>query len=149
MSDVTSRNALPMLAVGQAGKEITHNEALVIIDGLVQPAAEAEQTAPPANLSDTDAGRCWVVGQAASGEWTGHDGKVAYWTGASWRFIAFVSGSQIYRTDSNIVSSRSGNGWHMPTVIPEPQGGSVIDVEARGAIALILSEMKTRGLLPT
>jgi len=149
MSDKTARNALPMLAVGQAAKEITHNEALAIIDGLLQPAAEAEQPSPPVSLSQTDAGRCWIVGQAASGEWAGQDGNVAYWTGASWRFITFVSGSPIYRSDSQVMSAKLANGWHVPAAIPAPQGGSVIDAESRAAIASILSELKTRGLLPT
>ena len=33
----TDRLSLPLLAVAQAQKEATHNEALVLIDALVQP----------------------------------------------------------------------------------------------------------------
>jgi len=36
----TPRLALPLLAVAQAQKEVTHNEALALLDLLVQPAAK-------------------------------------------------------------------------------------------------------------
>jgi hypothetical protein len=35
---ISARLALPLLAAGQAGKEVTHNEALTRLDMLVQPA---------------------------------------------------------------------------------------------------------------
>lgn len=36
----TSRWQLPLLAVGQTQKEVTHNEALARVDALLVPAAE-------------------------------------------------------------------------------------------------------------
>ena len=48
MSDASDRFALPLLHAGQAQKEITHNEALQLIDMLLHPYAEsASLTAPP------------------------------------------------------------------------------------------------------
>ena len=61
----TPRHQLPYLAVGQAQKEITHNQALVRIDALLQPLVEAELSAPPASLAESQAGKCWLVGPFA------------------------------------------------------------------------------------
>ncbi|WP_312846581.1 hypothetical protein [Sphingopyxis sp. PET50] len=43
----TARLALPLLAMAQAQKEVTHNEALTLLDLLVQPVVEAGPQATP------------------------------------------------------------------------------------------------------
>lgn len=61
MSDETSvRLGLPLLQTGQAQKEMTHNEALTLLDFAVQPVVEAVGVdTPPAAPAP---GACWVVG---------------------------------------------------------------------------------------
>jgi hypothetical protein len=39
MADASARFELPFIMAGQAQKEITHNEALVLIDAVMVPAA--------------------------------------------------------------------------------------------------------------
>ena len=40
MSDITARLDLPLIQPSQAQKHVTHNEALQVLDGLVQAALE-------------------------------------------------------------------------------------------------------------
>ncbi|MCC0809144.1 DUF2793 domain-containing protein, partial [Methylobacterium sp. W2] len=48
MSQTTDNLALPLIAAAQAGKHVTHNEALVVLDRLVQLAClDKDLTAPP------------------------------------------------------------------------------------------------------
>jgi hypothetical protein len=75
---------LPLIAAGQAQKEITHNEALGLIDIMVQLVVESAGLAmPPASPSY---GQCWIVGTGGTGAWSGKDGAVAGWTANGWLF---------------------------------------------------------------
>lgn len=48
MADGTDRLRLPLLTAGQAQKEVTHNEALLLLDLLVQASVQsAGLTSPP------------------------------------------------------------------------------------------------------
>lgn len=70
MTDATPRWLLPFTAVGQAQKEWTHNEALVLVDLLTHPCVEAVGVnAPPVAPA---LGQCWIVGDSPTGEWIGH-----------------------------------------------------------------------------
>ncbi len=85
MAETTDRLALPLLAAGQAQKEIFHNEALTFVDLLLQGAVEDHDVDdPPASPA---AGQCWTVGASPSGDWTGRAGQVAGWTTGGWRFV--------------------------------------------------------------
>jgi len=148
MAENAARNDLPFLLVGQAQKEITHNEALVIIDALLQPIVQGEQFAPPAGLNAQDAGKCWIVGASATGAWSGQDGKLAYWTADSWRFVNLKESSTILREDLGLVLIKKDENLYEPAAIPIPQGGATIDVEARAAISAILNELVSRAMIP-
>src|SRR3546814_14786219 len=83
---ITPRFSLPLLAVAQAQKEVTHNEALTLLDALVHAAIEAGPLAtPPANPA---IGQCWIVDAAAPGVWSGAENAIAIWTAGGWRFAA-------------------------------------------------------------
>ena len=142
----TARHKLPLLAVAQAQKEITHNEALVRIDALLHPVVQDELAIPPV-ASDADIGKCWLVAASPSGEWTGNTGQIAVWVGGSWRFCAAADGMRIRQQSLSIDRIRSGGGWVMPPVISNPINGSVVDIEARAAIASLLSYLRTIGLV--
>ena len=58
MSDTSNRLALPLIAPSQAQKHVTHNEALALLDILVQLAVEEVQaTTPP---SAPQEGQVWA-----------------------------------------------------------------------------------------
>jgi hypothetical protein len=86
----TARLQLPLIASEQAQKHVTHNEALLLLDALVQIRLDAlAQTEPPA---DPEPGETYGIGAAATGAWEGHDGQLAAWSEAGWRFAEPAEG---------------------------------------------------------
>src|SRR3546814_12478100 len=80
-SDVCSSD---LLAAAQAQKEVTHNEALTLLDALVQPVVEAgPQNSPPLAPA---VGQCWLVGAAPTAEWSAAAGTVAPLISGGWGF---------------------------------------------------------------
>lgn len=97
--------ALPLLAAAQAQKHVTHNEALFLLDALVQIAVkQMGRNAPP---DQPLAGDRYVIGTAPSGAFAGKAGMVASFDGNDWLytvpragFLAFVMGeNRIYVHD--------------------------------------------------
>ena len=74
MAEATTRHGLPLLQAGQAQKEVTHNEALVLLDLLAHPAVEGVLATPPAAPTP---GQGWIIGAGATGAWSGQDGALA------------------------------------------------------------------------
>ena len=160
----TARLAMPLLAAGQVGKELTHNEALARLDMLVQTAVEAIGTnnPPPAPV----AGQCWIVGAAPTGAWAGHGAALAGWTDGGWQFatpregfaawcissakpIAYhngmwqegdVAGDRLILAGQRVVGARAA-------AIADPAGGTVVDEAARQAVAAILGALRQHGLI--
>lgn len=141
----TPRFALPLLGVAQAQKEVTHNEALTLLDALVHAAVEAGPlSAPPLEPAE---GECWIVGTAPTGAWTGRADAIAIWTGGGWRFAPPREGMQVTRlTDGARLRFGSGT-WAAPATITAPSGGSTIDSEARSAISTMLLHLAAQGIL--
>jgi hypothetical protein len=140
---------LPLLHAGQAQKEIAHNEALVLIDMLVQAGVEsADLSTPPVSPA---IGQCWIVGPGATGAWAGRTGAVAGWTAGGWRFAIPRPGTRVWVADRGHAMIHDGSGWSddssrmegyyvagnriigaRQTAIATPSGGSTTDAEARG-----------------
>ena len=142
---VTPRFTLPLLAVAQAQKEVTHNEALALIDALLHPAVEAGPLATPP--SAPDAGQCWLVAAGAGGEWSGQAGKIAIRTDGGWRFAPPYGGMRVIRLSDGALLRFEGGLWTGPATIPVPTGGATVDVETRAAIAALLSVLDAHGIL--
>lgn len=64
MSDATTHLLLPYILSAQARKHVTHNEALRLLDGLVQLSAlDRDLTAPPTGTATS-----WRPAQRATGQ---------------------------------------------------------------------------------
>ena len=167
MSDETTvRLALPLLYVGQAQKELSHNEALTLLDLAANPVVEAVGVdAPPANPA---VGACWVVGASPSGAWSGRAQAVAGWAAGGWRFLPSHDGMAVWSRADGAIVRFDGSGWVIGTLagmrvviagdavvgarqpaIPAPAGGTFNDGEARAAIFAILAALRTHGLIAT
>ena len=141
----TPRLGLSLLAVAQAQKEVTHNEALIVLDALVQAVVEAGPlVAPPPTPAE---GQCWIVGAAATGEWLGQDGAIALWTAGGWRFVAPREGMRVVRLVDQMRVRYGDGAWIAPDTVVTPGGGAVIDVEARAAIAALILNLEAQGLM--
>lgn len=85
MPDLSARLSLPLLLPAQAQKHVTHNEALVILDALVQTGITSfdAQTPPGA----PQAGEIHQLGAAPVGDWAGQAGTLAVFDGSGWLFL--------------------------------------------------------------
>lgn len=141
----TPRFHLPLLATAQAQKEVTHNEALTLIDALVHGAVEAGPSSdpPPSPI----AGQCWLVDTAPTGEWAGHATSIALWSTGGWRFAIPREGMQMTRLSDGARLRFEDGAWVAPTAIAGPAGGVTIDSEARDVIDALLLLLRGHGLL--
>lgn len=94
MPDVSSILSLPLLMPSQAQKHVTHNEALALLDALVQTVAQTRDSTSPPALPDP--GECHIVPTGATGDWAGQAGNLAVHDNAAWRFITPRPGWRAY-----------------------------------------------------
>jgi hypothetical protein len=82
MPNPTTNLALPNILGAQAQKHVTHNEALRLLDGMVQLGVISRTlTTPPGSPIDGDR---YIVASGATGLWAGWDLNVAFWTDGAW-----------------------------------------------------------------
>ncbi len=109
MSDNTPQLTLPMIQPAQAQKHITHNEALVRLDGLVQMRiAGFDIDTPPSNPDD---GQIFAIGTAPTDEWAGHSGKLAQRIGNGWEFLDPLEGWQGWDETAGQMRVYVNNTW--------------------------------------
>ncbi len=136
---------------GQGQKDITHNEAVITMDCLVNPVAVSRQLAsPPENPA---AGQCWLVPAFPEGDWASFGDHLASWTIGGWRFSPTVPGMSIWVLDEQLAIRKVEDGWasQAPLGCPwpsveAPTGGDVVDLEARAALDLLLARLTDMGL---
>ena len=141
----TPRLSLPLLAPGQAQKEMTHNEALTMIDALIFPVAVAASVnVPPAEPLN---GQSWIIGNSPTGLWAGKAGQLATATMGGWRFTAIPVGAWVRVGTAGHLWRNSTAGWVQTPEITGPSGGSTIDSEARLSINAIVQILADAGIL--
>ncbi|NGN40201.1 DUF2793 domain-containing protein [Mesorhizobium sp. CGMCC 1.15528] len=100
---------LPLLMPSQAQKHVTHNEALVALDAIVQLAVEdRNRTSPPVSPAD---GTRHIVASGATGEWAGHAGEIACFLDGGWRFFVPRDGWLAWLADEAKLIVRKGGAW--------------------------------------
>ena len=158
------RLALPFLTAGQAQKEMTHNEALQILDFVTVAAVlEPPRNDPPASPG---VGDCYIVGSSPTGAWVGWTGKLAGFSAGGWRGVAAVPGMRVDVQSTDQWACYRASGWEFGTLrgsrlvvddqqvvgaraaaIAAPVGGSTPDAEARTTIGQILLALRSHGLI--
>lgn len=74
---------LPYLAASQAQKHVTHNEALTLLDTLVQASViDKDLTTPPGSPAEGD---CYIVAATGTGAWNGWDNRIVRYIDGEWR----------------------------------------------------------------
>jgi hypothetical protein len=105
----TANLGLPCIEGSQAQKHVTHNDALRILDTLVQLAVlDRDLTAPPGSPTE---GQRWIVNAGATDAWAGHDNAIAAWQDGAWQFSTPQTGWLAYVVDEGALLAWSGSAW--------------------------------------
>ncbi len=164
MTDQTARFALPLLDPGQSQKEMTHNEALARLDAALQPSVRTVgANVPPTGPAIGDQ---WIAGPSPTGAWSGQANAIAAWTTGGWRFLAAAEGMVAWSIADGVPARFSVGEWRvgdnaatrvtiagLPVLgarraaIATPSGGTVVDADARTAIAAIIAALTEHGLI--
>lgn len=136
MADITANLGLPLLLAGQAQKHVTHNEALAIVDLLVQGVVQdIHRTSPPA---DPVQGQCHIVAAGPTGIWAGQAGRIAGFVNGGWIFIAPRDGWRMTLPNGDVLRFADGL-WHLASAQPLQVGAIGINAAADATNGLALS----------
>jgi hypothetical protein len=105
----TPNLSLPFLEAGQAQKHVTHNEALRLLDAVVQLAAAAVSSSPPGSPAN---GERHIVGAGASGAFATHENEVAAFQDGAWIFLAPQIGWRAWNIDEEALLVWTGAAWN-------------------------------------
>ncbi|MEL6586203.1 MAG: DUF2793 domain-containing protein, partial [Pseudomonadota bacterium] len=109
MSDQSPILSLPYIQAAQAQKHITHNEALRLLDVLVQPTVlAADLDTPPV---DGQTGDRYLVPVGATSDWAGRDDHIAVREVSHWTFVAPQKGWQVRVLDTLSTLVFDGTAW--------------------------------------
>ena len=111
MSDITTHLLLPYILASQAQKHVTHNEALRLLDAMVQLSVlDRTRTAPPASPADGDR---HIVASGATGLWAGWDLNVAFWVDGVWMRLVPRLGWLAWIADEAAFVVWNGSAWDL------------------------------------
>jgi hypothetical protein len=136
--DQTARLSLPFILSAQAQKHVTHNEALLALDTLVQPVvASRTLAAPPASPL---LGEAHIVADGATGAWAGHDREIAVWRSGAWMFHDPAGGWQAYVEDARELVVFQAGAWvalagNGPAGVPRLGVNALADATNRLAVS--------------
>jgi hypothetical protein len=105
----TSRLDLPYIMPSQAQKHVTYNDALRMLDCLVQPVVKSRTlSAPPASPA---AGDGYIVAAGSADAWAGKENSVACFVDGAWQFFTPAAGWQFYDAGAGERIVFTGTGW--------------------------------------
>lgn len=121
MPDQSPQLGLPFLQPSQAQKHVTHNEALLKLDTLVQLTIESfAATTPPALPQD---GETHALGVSPTGDWAGQDGNLAVYNENVWNFITPQDGWRAWsKPDEKLQAYSSGSWGDLPITLQNIDG---------------------------
>jgi hypothetical protein len=109
MADSTPILALPLILASQAQKHVTHNEALRLLDIVVQLSVlDWTLATPPVSPIEGDR---YIVAPGATGVWAGHDGQIAAWWAGDWAFVAPLQGWSAWVEAGTKAVTFIGSAW--------------------------------------
>lgn len=161
---LSARLSLPFIMPGQAQKEFFHNEALQLLDFIVQPVVEAlPADSPPASA---EPGQSYLVGVSPTGAWIGHPGALACMTEGGWRFCEPFEGMEVKLRPSGERATYVMGSWQVGILearevrvegkkvlstqapsIGDATEGVTTDVQARATLLAVLGALRHHGLI--
>lgn len=132
----STKFGIPYIASQQATPEITHNEALYLIEALLRGVKDRTNT-PPGAPADGDT---YLVTAVATGAWAGWENHIAIYASNAWRFVpgydtdgtriaigAAHEGMQVYVQDEDKLYRWTGAAWSTGTLSPSDVAFSATD----------------------
>ena len=109
MSESTPSLGLPFISAAQAQKHVTHNDALLGLDALVQLSVLSRAVAdPPASPQEGDR---YLVAASATGDWTGMEDTFAAFQDGTWRHYSPMPGWRVWIDDDARFLVYDGTQW--------------------------------------
>jgi hypothetical protein len=112
---------LPFIVGGQAQPEVTHNEALLLLQAMTNGAVDRGTNTPPGSPTIGD---IYIIGTSPTDAWAGRANCVTIWSGAAWDFIpgetsagtpitmgARQEGMRVWVRDENTLYIWDGSVW--------------------------------------
>lgn len=153
MANTTGRLLLPYILQSQSQKEVTHNDALNILDVLLQAVVQdVGLNTPPGSPT---VGQCWVVGGSPTGAWAGKAGQIAQAVdGGGWFFVVPFKRLRLWNETADEYYIYDGAAW-MPEGLLLKETGEYLRVEHKtedvtvssGAFKDTTIQIPDRGLL--
>ena len=113
MDDQTRNLSLPYIMPSQAQKHITHNEALRVLDALVQISFRSIGTnAPPTTPVEGDQ---YAIGGNPTDVWQNQANKIAVYQDSAWAFFEAQKGWIAFEENDNKIVVFDGEEWVSPT----------------------------------
>lgn len=107
--ETTANLSLPYIMPSQAQKHVTHNEALRMLDAIVQLSViDRDLAAPPASPTEGDR---YIVGPGATGAWSGASGRIAAWQDGGWTILNPGQGWTAWVVDEKASVIWDGSSW--------------------------------------
>ena len=127
MANTTGRLLLPYIVQSQSQKEVTHNQALNLLDVLLQAVAQdVGLNTPPGSPT---VGHCWVVGSSPTGAWAGKAGQIAQAVeGGSWYFVVPFKRLRLWNEAADEYFVYDGSAW-VPDSLLLKETGEYLRVE--------------------
>lgn len=119
MSDRTTNLDMPFIMPSQAQKHVTHNEALLLLDAIIQLSIIEERNIPP---GDPEPGDRFLVVADASGPWSGHVGWIAIWQDSYWAYAKPKTGWRAWFEATGRLKVFDGSAWQD---LPLPENADV------------------------
>jgi hypothetical protein len=125
MSDTSTHLGLPYLLAAQAQKHVTYNEALRLLDAMVQLSVlDRTRTTPP--VSPTDGDR-HLVASGATGLWAGWDLNVAFWVDGVWLRLVPRPGWLVWIAAEQVFVVWNGSAWD-PVGVPQDVSDAIFSL---------------------
>ncbi|UOA29033.1 DUF2793 domain-containing protein [Pseudosulfitobacter sp. DSM 107133] len=121
MSDTSPVLSLPFIQAAQSQKHVTHNEALRVLDAVVQlVVVTADQDTPP---GAPEIGARYIVAEPGSGAWAGQAGNIAVWQEGGWFFVPPQTGWRAeVLSPAGAVVFDAATGWSAPAQTTQQLG---------------------------
>lgn len=141
MPDRSTILSLPYILPAQAQKHVTHNEALRLLDVIVQLSVTARDIAvPPATPAQGDR---YIVPLGAQGEWSGFDRQIALYEDGAWQFFSAMAGWTAWVAGESVLASFDGSDWVSAADGPQSYGQLGISATADATNRLVVSSQAT------